>query len=178
MGSIVDDLDDTLSGIARAAGQILILNCSEETVKGIVGPGAVWPTLTKAEVSKNIYLEIEAGSSGRPNQAQELQNFERLAPILMQIPGIKPSFLGKEAIRRLDDSIDVEEATSEGIASITSQNGVKAGSPMPGPGGQDPGAQGPKGASNAPGAPPPRPDAPTPVGRSPMGNEPPPPHPF
>ena len=93
----------------------------------------MWPTLTKAEVARDLYLEIEAGSSGRPNQAQELQNFERLAPILMQLPGIKPAFLVKQAIKRLDDKVDVDEAIADGLPSITSMNGGKMPG-MPGPG--------------------------------------------
>jgi hypothetical protein len=159
MGSSIDDIDDTLSAIARAAGQILLLNMSEEMVKEIVGPGAMWPVLTKADVAKEVYLEIEAGSSGRPNQAQELQNFERLAPVLMQIPGIKPQFLAKEALKRMDDKVDVDEAVAEGLPSITAMNGGK----LPGmPGQANPAAQGPMGASNAPAAPTPQPDSPTP----------------
>jgi hypothetical protein len=166
LSSAIDDIDDTLTGIARAAGQILLLNMSEEMVKNIVGPGAMWPTLTKAEVSKEIYLEVEAGSSGRPNQAQQLQNFERLAPILMQLPGVKPQFLAKEAIRRMDDTIDVDEAVAEGLPSVTSMNGGK----MPGmPGQGDPSAQGPQGANNNPAAPQPRPDAPTAPMKPPAG---------
>ena len=102
----------------------------------------MWPTLTKAEVARDLYLEIKAGSSGRPNQAQELQNFERLAPILMQLPGVKPTFLVKQALTRLDDKVDVDEAIADGLPSVTSMNGAK----MPGlPGVGDPNAQGPKG---------------------------------
>jgi hypothetical protein len=164
LGSAVDDIDETLTALARAAGQILLLNVSEETVKSIVGPGAVWPTLTKAEVSKELMLEIEAGSSGRPNQAQELQNYERLAPILMQIPGINPVVLAKEAIKRLDDRIDVEAAVSEGMPSIQSLNGGGGGMPQMGPPGPmgPPQAQGPQGANNAPKPPPPSPSSPSP----------------
>ena len=159
LSSSIDDIDDTLSAMAHAAGQILLLNMSEEMVKEIVGPGAMWPVLTKADVAKEIYLEVEAGSSGRPNQAQEMQNFERLAPILMQIPGIKPQFLAKEAIKRMDDKVDVDEAIAEGIPSVTSMNAGKT----PGlPGQGDPNAQGPQGANNAPAPPQPMPDSPTP----------------
>ena len=158
-GSSIDDIDDTLTGIARAAGQILLLNVAEETVKSIVGPGAMWPVLTKAEVAKDLYLEIQAGSSGRPNQAQELQNFERLAPILMQLPGVKPSFLVKQALTRLDDKVDIDEAVADGLPSVTSMNGAK----MPGlPGVGDPNAQGPMGANNAPAPPGPSSKSPTP----------------
>lgn len=159
VGSAVDDIDETLTAIARAGGQILLLNVSEPVVKSIVGPGATWPVLTKAEVSKDLYLEIVAGSSGRPNQAQEIQKFERLAPILMQIPGIKPTFLAKQAVTRLDDNIDVDEAIADGLPSVTSMNAGK----IPGmPGQPDPNAQGPRGVSNNPAPPAPSPTAPTP----------------
>jgi hypothetical protein len=158
-GSAIDDIDETLTALARAGGQILLLNVSEQVVKSIVGPGATWPTLTKAEVSKDIYLEIVAGSSGRPNQAQEIQKFERLAPILMQLPGIKPTFLAKQAIQRLDDNVDVDEAVADGLPSVTSMNAGK----IPGmPGQADPNAQGPQGANNNPAPPSPNPAAPTP----------------
>ena len=159
MGSATDDIDETLTSIARAAGQILLLNVSEETVKSIVGPGAMWPTLSKAEVSKELMLEIEAGSSGRPNQQMELMAFEKLAPILMQIPGVNPTALAKEAIKRLDDRIDLEAIISEGQPSITAMNGASSGPNIPGPGGQPPNAQGPQGANNAPKPPPPSPSS-------------------
>jgi hypothetical protein len=167
-GSAIDDIDDTLTEMAHAGGQILLLNVSEETVKNIVGPGAVWPTLTKAEVARDVYLSIEAGSSGRPNQALELQNFERLAPILMQIPGIKPQFLAQQAITRLDDRVNLEEAVADGMPSITAQNGMKPGASMGPPGAGIPQAQGPQGASNAPAPPPPQSSAPSPVTATPM----------
>jgi hypothetical protein len=158
-GSSIDDIDETLNAMAKAAGQILLLNVSEEVVKSVVGPGAMWPVLTKSEVARDIYLEIQAGSSGRPNQAQELQNFERLAPILMQLPGIKPSFLAKEAIRRMDDKVDVDEAIADGLPSITSMNSGK----VPGlPGQGDPNAQGPQGSLNAQQPPTPNSQAPAP----------------
>jgi hypothetical protein len=143
----IDDIDEALAAIARAAGQILLLNVSEDIVKSIVGPGAIWPMLTKAEVARDLFLEIQAGSSGRPNQMQELQNFERLAPILMQLPGVKPSFIVKQAIQRLDDKVDVDEAVADGLPSVTAMNSGK----LPGLPGQgvDPNAQGPQGGLNA-----------------------------
>lgn len=161
MGSAVDDLDVTLSAIARAAGEILLLNVSEETVKEIVGPGAVWPgmQMTKADVAKNVFLEIEAGSSGKPDQQMAVSNFERLGPILMQIPGITPMFLAKEAIKRLDDKLDINEALSEGAPSVMAQNGAAKGPAGPAQG-VAPGAQGPQGANNAPKPPTPQSSAP------------------
>jgi hypothetical protein len=171
-GSSIDDIDDTLTALAKSASQILLLNVSEETVKEIVGPGAVWPMLTKSQVAKDIYLDIQAGSSGRPNQAQELQNFERLAPILMQLPGITPTWMAKQAIQRLDDDIDVDEAIADGSPSILQMNGVAPGA-SEAIGGQSPGAQGPQGAQGASGqpAPPaPNPSAPSPQQAQPSQN--------
>lgn len=168
-GSEIDDIDDTLSSLAQAAGQILLLNVSQETVMEIVGPGAVWPSLTKGDVARNLVLDVEAGSSGRPDQARELQNFERLAPILMQIPGITPAFMAKQAISRMDDSLDLEEAVASGMPSILAQNGVQPGASTAPGGGPDPSAQGPQGPSNAPGPPKPQSSAPTPMNAGPPG---------
>jgi hypothetical protein len=169
--SSVDDIDETLTEIARCSGQILLLNVSEDIVKTIVGPGAVWPTLTKAEVARDLYMEIKAGSSGRPNQQQELQNFERLAPILMQLPGVKPSFLVKQALQRMDDKVDVDEAIADGLPSVSAMNAGK----IPGlPGQGDPNAQGPQGSTNAPQPPAPNSQMPSPPPAQP---EPPSPNP-
>jgi hypothetical protein len=152
-GSTIDDMDIMLSEIARAAGQILMAEVSEETVKEVVGPGAMWPELTREELAKETYLEIEAGSTGKPNQAQEIQNFERLAPILMQIPGISPEMLAKEAIRRLDDRLELDELYDQNALSIQAMN-QQAGQVAPP--GQEPEAQGEEGERNAeqPDAPP------------------------
>lgn len=147
LASNVDDLDDMLTQIARAAGQILLAEVSIETVKEVVGPGAMWPELTRDELAKEIYLEIEAGSTGKPNQAQEIQNFERLAPILMQIPGITPEMLAKEALRRLDDRLELDEVYDQNMLSIQAMN--QAAARPAAPPGQEPEAQGAEGANNA-----------------------------
>lgn len=85
-----DDLDGFLTQIARSSSQILLREMSEEQVKKIVGPGAVWPEMSLADIASEVFLEVEAGSSGRPNQAVEIDNFTKMAPIIMQIPGIDP----------------------------------------------------------------------------------------
>ena len=162
MGSNIDDIDDMLSGIARTGSQILLQECSVDTVKRIVGEGAVWPDMSRQQVSDELWLQIEAGSTGRPNQAQEIANAERLFPLLLQIPGIKPEWLAKELIKRLDDKMDITTAFQSMLPSIIAMNGMasRLGAGPEGPGGpmDMPGAgpaQGPAGAANAPrGAPP------------------------
>lgn len=146
--SNVDDLDQFLEDIARASAQVLLINMEEDTVKRIVGDGAAWPQATVQQIQEEIYATIEAGSSGRPNQAQEVANFERMVPLLIQVPGISPKWLAKEAIRRLNDSADIDEALMEGAPSIVSMNQQKQ--PGTGDPGTDPNAQGGEGGQNAP----------------------------
>ena len=156
--SETDDLDDTLTQLARAAGQILLGNMSEEMVKEIVGEGAAWPTLSRAEIAKEIMLEIEAGSSGRPQKQQDVQTMRELVPLLIQIPGVSPVFLARELIKRLDDRIDLTQAMMPGLTSIQVMNAL-AGTGAPqnagiGDARRDPMAQGPQGAANMASGPP------------------------
>jgi len=100
------------------------------------------------DIASEIYLQIEAGSTGRPNQAQEIQNAERIFPLLMQIPGIDPEWLGRELIKRLDDRIDLSEAFAAQQQSIVSQNQNQQ--PTQGAPGEDPAEQGAEGGNNTP----------------------------
>ena len=146
--SSIDDLDSFLTVIANAAGQILLKEMSPEQVKIIAGVGAVWPHLTLAEIASEVYLEIAAGSSGKPNQAVELQNWERMMPFLIQMPNIDPMWLARQTVSRLDDKADLTEAISEGVMSVMAQNGmsqISTGDPA-----TDPNAQGGEGGNNAP----------------------------
>jgi adenylate kinase family enzyme len=144
LGAQVDELDSFMSEITRCAGAILLQEMSVDQVKTIAGPGAVWPELTAQEIADEVILEIEAGSTGKPNQAAELRNLERVLPFVIQIPGIDPKWLAKEVLKRMDDKLDVDAALADGVGSIVSMNGMT-----------DPNAaagmnQGAAGAANAP----------------------------
>ena len=148
LGAQVDELDSFMSDITRAAGQVLLAELSLEEVKRIVGPGAVWPDLTRLQIMEEVHLEIEAGSTGKPNKAAELRNIERIVPFLLQIPGIDPGFLAKELLKRLDDKLDLTQAMSEKIPSIIAMNQAQLAAGAGGP--QAPQLQGPAGGNNAP----------------------------
>ena len=109
--SNVDDLDDLLSWMARVGGEILLQEFSEDSVRRIVGQGAAWPVSPqeREDFLNSIYLVSKAASSGRPNKAVEVQNWQLLAPIL-QASGANPQFMVRETIRRIDDQIDPEAA--------------------------------------------------------------------
>jgi hypothetical protein len=152
--SNVDDLDEMLSELAKSASQVMLTELDKQTVIEIVGEGAVWPDMpqSREEVAKDLFLEIQAGSSGRPNQAAELANMERAAPTLLQLPGINPEPLGKRYADLLN--IDYEELIASGLPSITAMNAMMAkaaSQPATGDPESDPGSQGEEGADNAPG---------------------------
>ena len=151
-GSAIDDLDAFLTDLARDGAIILQANLTKEDVIREVGPGAVWIEdlgMSYEDIQEEVYLEVEAGSSGKPNQAQEVRNFKELAPLMLQIPGIPPEKLAKEAVRRLDDRLDLNEWFVEGLPAMVAANRAQ---PMMGgddPAKQDPNQQGGEGGDKS-----------------------------
>jgi len=151
VSSNVDDLDAFLTDVARASGQVLLREMSPEKVREIVGPGAVWPQMSLDQIADEIYLEIEAGSTGKPNQVQEIRNWREMLPFLVQMPGIQPMWLARETLRRLDDRMDLTEAIAENVPAIVAMN--RMAQPQMGEPQDDPTAQGGAGANNGPAPP-------------------------
>ncbi|MPZ19556.1 MAG: hypothetical protein GEV06_16795 [Luteitalea sp.] len=151
----IDDLDEFLSALAKATGQLMLLEVTKDTAIEIAGPGAVWPDAppTREEIAKDLLLEIKAGSSGRPNQAADLANMERALPYLIQLPGVNPQPLAEKYAELL--GIDMEELYVAGAPSITAMNAMASKPISPFGAGEgaesDPGQQGPEGANNAQG---------------------------
>lgn len=148
-GSSIDDLDAFLTVIARASGQILMRECSAEKVMAIVGPGAVWPDMSLQDIASEVYLEVEAGSTGKPNQAVEINNWKQILPLVMQIPGVDPIWLLKQTLKRLDDKLDLTDAVASSLPSIVAMNQQKQGA-APGDPTTNPNMQGGQGGMNAP----------------------------
>lgn len=103
--SDVDGLDDSLTVLFQCGGEMMLREMSGDTVRHIAGPGAVWPESNKEDFINEINLEVVAASSGRPNKALEVANWERIANLVMQAGG-NPQAVIKESIKRLDDRID------------------------------------------------------------------------
>lgn len=127
-----DEVDDMLSEITRGSGEILLKEMSLEQVQRIVGPGAVWPDLAQSEIQDEIFLEIEAGSSGKPNAAAELGKLERVMPFILQIPGMKPKKIAQAMLDKLDSKMKIEDYFESGLPSMVAMNQnaqVQAGDP-------------------------------------------------
>jgi len=149
LASNVDDLDEFLSDVTSATGQLMLMELSAETVAEIAGVGSVWPQLNREQIAKEVYLKVRAGSSGRPNKAAELANMERGMPYLLQLPGVNPYPLAKRYADLLE--IDIDEIVIEGMPSITALNAQVGRGGQGGEGTEnDPNQQGESGASNAP----------------------------
>lgn len=147
----IDDVDEFLGALAQAAGQVLMTEMDEATVKDLVGPGAVWPQFSRMDAVKEVYLRVRAGSSGRPNKGSELANLERAAPTIVQLDGVASKPLVRKYADLLD--IDMEEFYVEGLASIVARNAAvgKQVQPSGGTPESDPNAQGPQGEQKQPG---------------------------
>ena len=146
--SNVDDLDDALTALAACGGEMLLREMSKQTVERIVGVGAVWPDdpVLRADFLNEVSMQIQAASSGRPNRALEIANFERLAPMLLQA-GANPQAVIKEAIKRLDDRIDPIEFFPIGgmVPQQAPSGGAPTGSAQTGPVSGTTGPVGPSG---------------------------------
>ena len=147
LSSNVDDLDEFLSDVFGALGQLMVMELSPETVMEIVGVGAVWPEMDRETVAKQIFLKVRAGSSGRPNKAAELANMERGMPYLLQLPGVNPYPLGRRYADLLE--IDLDDIVVEGMPSIQALNAQMGKAAVEGAATEnDPNAQGAEGANN------------------------------
>jgi len=149
MNSASAALDDFLTVVARASAQTLQQHMTADRVQHICGEGAVWPMLSMQDIADELQIGIQAGSSGKPDQQLQVANFERLTPLLMQIPQINPTWLARQAILRLDDNADLAEAMLPPSMNISIQAmnmAAKAG----GHPNQNPAAEAQQGANNAP----------------------------
>lgn len=148
----IDEIDGLLSRLAKATGHLMLLNLREETVKEIVGPGAAWPVVqtTREEIAKDLVLDIQANSTGKPNEAAELANLERAMPFLLQMPGVNMAPIVKKFSKLLD--VDMEDMAIEGLPSTVALNQM-IGDAIKQQTSGVPAAQGPQGAQNEEAAP-------------------------
>ena len=149
--SNIDELDEWLTTVVRATGQLLLMEMRPETVKTLVGEGAMWPELSREEIAAEVWLDIKAGSTGRPNKALTIANMERLMPFALQTGEISPKWLAGKIVREMDDTVDEDEAMLSGAMPIIAMARLmqpSTGNPM-----TDPNQQGGEGAANTPGGP-------------------------
>lgn len=109
--SNIDDTDDMLTWLAGVSAEMMIQGFSVETVQRLVGPGAVWPQLPEDKINllSQVTLTTKAASSGRPNKAMDIRNWQMVGPILQQA-GANPQFMVRHTLHVVDSNIDPEQA--------------------------------------------------------------------
>lgn len=125
VSSEVDELDKCLTEIDRISGEMLLQGMTQEMVQTKVGKGARWPTsgrmadgtqsesaVTIDDCLEQLVIKIEAASSGRPNQAVDIQNFKEMQPLLIgmaQAMGLPLAPLVRHAAKIMQFKFDVDE---------------------------------------------------------------------
>jgi len=134
--SNIDDLEDFFTMLAKGAG-LLLMTMRAETVKKKVGDGAVWPELTMQEFAQNVWLQVQAGSSGPPNRQLDLEIMQKALPLLIQLPGISPELIAKMTLRAADPRMSLADFYQKGSPSILALNAAAGGgqkqAPVPPP---------------------------------------------
>lgn len=118
-----DVTEDLITEMATCAAQMLLQEMTVPQIQFIAGQDAVWPQMAKMEVFALINIEVRAGSTGKPNQQKEREQWTQLHPMLAQT--IQQIFelrmmgnfqlaevlskLLKETLRRFDERLDLEE---------------------------------------------------------------------
>lgn len=147
----IDALDMLLSDLFRDAFKVCLKETPASEVRRIVGPGAVWPQLSRQEIAEELDLEVLGGSTGKPDVAREIANFERLGNFVVQLPGLSPYKIAGKVVQWIDPSGDLGEWMAEGAPSIIQLNAMmkqQTAQPQGADMAREPAAQGPRGADN------------------------------
>lgn len=116
-----------LNRLAKKLSQVMLANLSPQTVAKICGPGAVWPALNRDQIISDVWVAIENNSSMAENREQEAIVIKELVPLLLQIPGISPTWVATTILKVMDSDIDLSEALDPSVeTSIIAQNTVSS----------------------------------------------------
>jgi hypothetical protein len=85
IGTRKDELEDVLSDLAMHVTQIALQTLTEDYVRKIAGPMAVWPKLSVDDILTAFDVEVKAGSTGKPNTAQQRNAWQAMLPILEKV---------------------------------------------------------------------------------------------
>ncbi len=122
VGERQDVVEDWIAEQANYAAEILLQMLSPEQVKRLAGEAAVWPQMSKDEIFDLVNIDIRAGSTGRPNQAREREQWATMLPqiqqVIAQVGQLRQAGqddmadsmikLLEETLRRFDERIDID----------------------------------------------------------------------
>ncbi|MEE8405063.1 MAG: hypothetical protein V3S17_06705, partial [candidate division Zixibacteria bacterium] len=138
-----DEVEDWFARLAKYTLEILLQTLTVEQVIEIAGPeaqpeidqqtgqptgklleGVVWPQMEVDNIFNMLQIQIQAGSSGRPNKNQEMQVWTQLlmpkvTELVMSVSQLREQgqpdlaeslmMIAQETLRRLDERFDIHE---------------------------------------------------------------------
>lgn len=116
-------LESWLGEIANFTAEVLLLAMPKAQVMEIAGQGAQWPALSRAQIQNDVVIDIRAGSTGKPDQQKDVQNWQELSTALLNMldkytmaletgkQGLADAYkaIFAETLRRLDERLDPEQ---------------------------------------------------------------------
>lgn len=136
----MDNLEEALTEMAQYVAQLAILTMDVEQIRRYAGPKALWPDFTVEEAFNLFFIEIKAGSTGKPKASSDREAWATIMPMIERLidrvgharmqgqewaasPWIA---LLNETARRLDDFADMEKflpvPPEEFLAQLQQQN--------------------------------------------------------
>lgn len=132
-----DVLEDVLDDLAEYTAECAIQECPLSWVQRVAGKNAFWlgpddtagtPGMDVEDLLNMVEVEIDAGTTGKPNAGADKAAWAQILPLLeksiMQIraaqaadPGMAESLIQvlRETLKRLDDRLDIEEFIPQGV---------------------------------------------------------------
>jgi hypothetical protein len=119
-----DTHEDLMSEMASSALEIALQDLTKDEVKQLAGEDAEWPEApqTVENVFRQVVVRVRAGSTGKPNQAKEREQWGQLLPqiaeAVKQVNELRMAGnfemadavvqLLRETIRRFDEHLDLD----------------------------------------------------------------------
>lgn len=155
-GADRDSLEDTFRDLAHYTAETAIQEIKPDVAERIAGMAAFWPYgMDVQDVLTMCEVDIDAGSTGKPNQAADRQSWSIILPQVQQTmmtyrqlqlsdPQMAECVrnLLKETLRRLDDRLDIDQILPPMPPGLPGVPGAPVpGAPVPGAGPALPGAE-------------------------------------
>jgi len=118
-----DTLEDMLNELGPYCLEIMLRKFTEQEVKAMAGPDAVWPEMSIDDIFNLVTVEVRGGSTGKPDRLQEQDRWTKLMPIINEAVARVAELrekgqealaqavieITRETLRRFDERLDIEQ---------------------------------------------------------------------
>lgn len=120
--AFVDTVEDWISEMAHYALEVLLMELTEDQVRQICGPAAVWPQMSREDIYERVRAQVLAGTTSKPNKRMERETWMAFLPQLMSMMQAYAALMAqgqavaagavkevaKETARRFDERINID----------------------------------------------------------------------